>query len=278
MRIKKYLELMRFHKPIGIFLLLWPTMWALWIAARGLPSIKNMIIFVAGVIIMRAAGCVINDFADRHFDSHVKRTQNRPITTGEITSRNAIILFLILCILAFGLVLLTNLLTIILAVFAVITATIYPFMKRYTHFPQVVLGIAFSFSVPMAFAAQINQLSLTTWLLMLATIFWTIAYDTQYAMVDREDDSKIGIKSTAILFGKHDRLFIAVFQCLVLILLLLVGYCEKRSLIYFISIFAAFLLFLYQQKLIATRDPQKCFRAFLNNHWVGLIVFLGILL
>jgi len=269
---------MRFHKPIGIFLLLWPTLWALWVAAHGFPSMKNLIIFVLGVIFMRAAGCVINDFADRHFDSHVKRTQHRPITTGDISIHSALILFLILCLLAFGLVLLTNPLTIFLAIAAVIVTTIYPFMKRYTHFPQVVLGIAFSFSVPMAFAAQINQLNLMTWVLMLATILWTIAYDTQYAIVDREDDIKIGIKSTAVFFRQYTQWIIGLLQLFVVILLLFVGYHNNLSHNYFISIFIAFLLFFYQHLLMKSRNPKHYFHAFLNNHWVGLVVFLGLCL
>lgn len=276
-KIKSYLQLMRFHKPIGILLLLWPTLWALWIASHGAPHIKNIFIFITGVILMRAAGCVINDIADRKFDLHVVRTASRPITVGEIATRSALILFFILCALAFTLVLFTNTLTILLSFFAVIIATIYPFMKRYTHFPQVVLGIAFSFSVPMAFAAETGYISFAAGLIMLITILWTIMYDTQYAMIDREDDLKIGIKSTAIFFGKYDRIMIGLFQTAVILLLCFLGWREKFSLIYFAAIFIAALLFMYQQILISKREPQKCLRAFLNNQWVGFIIFAGII-
>lgn len=276
--IKLYFQLMRFHKPVGILLLLWPTLCALWIASNGAPHIKNIFIFIVGVILMRAAGCVINDIADRKLDLHVTRTASRPITTGEITTRSALILFFILCALAFILVLFTNALTILLAFFALATAMIYPLMKRYIHFPQVVLGIAFAFSVPMAFAAEINQINFTSALLMLITILWTMAYDTEYAMADREDDLKIGIKSTAIFFGKYDRIMIGLFQSIMILLLFFLGVREKFSLIYFAAIFIAALLFLYQQILISKREPQKCLRAFLNNQWVGFIVFLGIFL
>ena len=276
--IAPYFELMRFHKPIGIFLLLWPTGWALWIAAHGFPSIKNFIIFTLGVIIMRAAGCVINDFADRKLDLHVSRTQTRPITSGKMTSKNALILFFALCVIAFILVLFTNLFTVILAFFALLTAMIYPFMKRYTYWPQLVLGIAFSFSIPMAFAAQTNSVPIIAVLLMFANIAWTIAYDTQYAMVDRHEDLKAGIKSTAILFGKHDRLIIGLFQLMATFLLCIIGLVMRFSFIYFVAILIGFLLFIYQQKLMKTREPSNYFRAFLNNHWVGMVVFVGIFL
>jgi 4-hydroxybenzoate polyprenyltransferase len=275
--IKNYFRLMRFHKPVGILLLLWPTMWALWIAAHGLPTIKNLFIFIVGVILMRAAGCVINDFADRKLDLHVARTKDRPITSGVIAPRHALILFCILSFFAFILVLFTNVLTIVLSFFAVAIAVIYPFMKRHTHWPQFVLAIAFSFSVPMAFAAETNHIPLSAVILMLATIAWTIAYDTQYAMTDREDDVKIGIKSTAILFGKYDRLLIGIFQTVFILLLCILGLMEKMSLIYFFSIFIATALFIYQQKLLSRHAANACFRAFLNNQWVGLIVFAGIL-
>lgn len=278
LKIKPYFQLMRFHKPIGFFLLLWPTMWALWISARGFPSIKNLAIFVLGVIIMRAAGCVINDFADRQFDGHVTRTKNRPIPTGDISPRGAITLFTALCLIAAVLILFTNTLTIILAFFALLTAIIYPFMKRYTHWPQLILGIAFSFSVPMAFAAQLGRLTPTAYILMLSTILWTIAYDTQYAMTDREDDLKIGIKSTAILFGKYDYLIIGLLQSAAVALLCVIGWREMLSTSYFIAIFVGILLFIFQQFLIATHKPENYTRAFLNNHWFGLIIFVGIAL
>ncbi len=275
-KIKSYFQLMRFHKPIGTLLLLWPTLWALWIAAKGLPTLKNLFIFIAGVVLMRAAGCVINDFADRKFDPHVARTKLRPLATGKISARGAIILFMTLCALAFILVLFTNTLTMVLAFFALITAIIYPFMKRHTYWPQFILGIAFAFSVPMAFAAQVGKLSLITGIVMLTTILWTVAYDTQYALVDRADDIKIGIKSTAILFGKYHQLIIGLFQSAVIALLCVLGMLLSFSVIYFSAIFIVFLLFIYQQRLISQGDPEKCFRAFLNNQWVGLVIFVGI--
>lgn len=277
-KISAYLTLMRFHKPIGTFLLLWPTWWALWIAAQGFPSGKNFIIFTLGVIIMRAAGCIINDVADQQFDRHVSRTQTRPITAGIISTKNAFILFSLLCFFAFILVLFTNLLTITLAFFAFMSATIYPFMKRYMHWPQFVLGLAFSFSIPMAFAAQINHVPPIAILLMLANLCWTIAYDTQYALVDREDDLKIGIKSTAILFGKHNGLIIGLFQIITLALLLVVGWMISLSFYYFTFVALSSLLFIYQQHLISTNKAENFFRGFLNNNWVGFFVFLGILI
>jgi 4-hydroxybenzoate polyprenyltransferase len=277
-KLKSYAELMRLHKPIGILLLLWPTLWALWIAGSGRPSIKNCVIFVAGVILMRSAGCIINDFADRKYDPHVSRTHTRPIATGVVSPKEAIVLFLILCLLAFILVLFTNFLTIILSVFAVITAFIYPFMKRYTHWPQLILGIAFSFSIPMAFTAETNHLPMIAFIMMAANILWTIAYDTQYAMVDRSDDLKIGIKSTAILFGNYDLLMIGLFQGVASMLLFLIGFLKSLSIYYFFGIIAAIALFAYQYKLTAKREPTKCFTAFLNNQWVGCVIFIGILL
>lgn len=277
MTYQNYLRLMRFHKPIGIALLLWPTLWALWIAAHGFPSIKNLFIFVCGVVLMRAAGCVINDFADRQFDRHVARTNQRPLTAGLVSPKNALILFFILCAVAFVLVLFTNILTILIAVFACLIAILYPFAKRYTHWPQLVLGIAFSFSIPMAFAAETGSISWLAGILMLANIAWTISYDTEYAMTDRADDMKIGIKSTAVLFGCYDRLMIGLFQSVTILLLILLGLLLSFSLIYFIAVFAAILLMLYQQILIANRVPEQCLRAFSNNQWVGMAIFIGIL-
>ena len=278
MKIKNYIELTRLNKPIGILLLLWPTLWALWIAADGFPSIKNIFIFTVGVILMRSAGCVINDFADRKYDPHVSRTRQRPLATGKISSRKAIILFAGLCLIAFILVLLTNRLTVLLAFFAVITAIIYPFMKRYTHWPQFILGLAFSFSIPMAFAAETNHVPLIALFIMLINILWTIMYDTQYAMVDRLDDLKVGIKSTAILFGNFDCLIIGIFQYAVIVLLCVLGFLLSFTRPFYIAIIIGFLLFQYQQKLISRREPEKCLRAFLNNQWFGLVIFVGIVL
>jgi 4-hydroxybenzoate polyprenyltransferase len=275
-RLPDFLRLMRVDKPIGTLLLLWPTLWALWFAAGGVPDIKNLLIFVPGVILMRAAGCVINDFADRKVDGHVERTQNRPLPSGSVTAKEALLLFTLLCLAAFGLVLLTNPFTIKLAFVGVALAACYPFMKRYTHLPQLVLGAAFAWSIPMAFAAQTNQLPTELWALYSAVILWTVAYDTFYAMVDRDDDLKIGIKSTAILFGDMDIPITATLQILVLVALAMTGMNFGRGLWFFLSLLAAGLLFLYQQFLIRHRDRDKCFKAFLNNHYVGTVIFIGL--
>ncbi len=271
-----YLKLMRFHKPIGTCLLLWPTLWALWFAAHGLPSMKNLMIFIGGVIVMRAAGCVINDFADRHFDKHVKRTKHRPLTSGEVTEQQTLILFAGLCLLALTLVSLTNILTIKLACLALLFAIIYPFMKRYTYWPQLFLGIAFSFSIPMAFAAETNAVPLLSWLLMFTNILWTIAYDTEYAMIDYKDDLTIGIKSTAILFGKYNSLIIGILQATMLLILITIGIWQSLSWVYYLSLVVAAGLMCYQQQLIYSQNTDNFFRAFLNNNWVGLIIFIGI--
>ncbi|NOX09926.1 MAG: 4-hydroxybenzoate octaprenyltransferase [Gammaproteobacteria bacterium] len=271
-----YVRLMRLDKPVGILLLLWPTLWALWIAADGMPDLLVLLVFAAGVVLMRSAGCVINDFADRKIDPHVQRTRQRPLATGEVSVREALILFSGLCITAFLLVLLMNTLTILLSLGAVVLATIYPFMKRYTHLPQIVLGAAFAWAIPMAFAAQTGEVRAEAWLLFVSAVCWTVAYDTMYAMVDREDDLKIGVKSTAILFGQSDRLMIAIFQILMLIGLLLLGLCNEFGVWYFSGLLAALALSIYQQVLIAQREPARCFQAFLNNHWLGLVVFIGI--
>ncbi len=275
-RLPDFLRLMRVDKPIGTLLLLWPTLWALWFAAGGVPDTKNLLIFIPGVILMRAAGCVINDFADRKVDGHVERTQNRPLPSGTVTAREALLLFTLLCLAAFGLVLLTNPFTIKLAFVGVALAACYPFMKRYTHLPQLVLGAAFAWSIPMAFAAQTNQLPTELWALYAAVILWTVAYDTFYAMVDRDDDLKIGVKSTAILFGDMDIPITATLQILVLIALAMTGMNFDRGRWFFLSLLVAGLLFLYQQFLIRHRDRDKCFKAFLNNHYVGTVIFIGL--
>ncbi|MDA7745789.1 4-hydroxybenzoate octaprenyltransferase [Psychromonas sp.] len=272
------LELMRVDKPIGTLLLLWPTLWALWVAAKGFPSISVLIVFCLGVFFMRSAGCVINDFADRKVDGFVTRTKNRPLPSGRATSKEAIILFLSLALCSFLLVLTQNKLTIQLSFIGLLLAFMYPFMKRFTHLPQFVLGVAFSWSIPMAYAAQANMLSTTVWLLFLANITWTVAYDTMYAMVDKEDDLKIGIKSTAILFGKHDKLTIGLLQLTTITLLIGVGLLEQLSWIYYLALIVAGLLFLLQQKQIQERDKKACFKAFLDNNYVGLVVFIGFFL
>jgi len=273
-----YIELTRLNRPIGIYLLLWPTMWALWFAASGIPSLKVLFIFVAGVVLMRSAGCVINDFADRNIDGHVKRTQDRPLPAGKVSSKETLILFGIICLSAFILVLFTNTLTIYLAFGGLALAASYPFMKRHTYLPQVVLGAAFAWSVPMAYTAETGELHKQVWLLYLITVLWTVAYDTMYAMVDRDDDIKIGVKSTAILFGKADRLVIAGLQTLVIAALCIVGSQANLGSFFFLSVVIAATLFVYQQHLIRNRDRDACFKAFLNNHWVGLAIFVGIAL
>ncbi|ARN73916.1 4-hydroxybenzoate octaprenyltransferase [Oceanicoccus sagamiensis] len=273
-----YLALIRFDRPIGTYLLLWPTLWALWIAAEGLPDLKLLVIFILGTFLMRSAGCAINDFADRKIDAHVKRTANRPLATGKISSKEALIFTAVLCLLAFVLVLFTNPKTIALSFAAVALAACYPFMKRYTQLPQVVLGAAFSWGIPMAFAAQQNALPKELWLLYFAVVIWTVAYDTFYAMVDRDDDIQIGVKSTAILFGQYDRLITGLLQVIVLVLLVEVGRAFGLGQWYFLSLIVTALLFVYQQYLIRHRDRDNCFKAFLNNHWAGAIIFGGIAL
>jgi 4-hydroxybenzoate polyprenyltransferase len=273
-----YARLMRIDRPIGTLLLLWPMLWSLWLAAEGVPSVKNLIIFLIGCFVMRAAGCVINDYADRDFDGHVKRTQDRPLATGKVTETEALALFMVLGAIAFVLVLFTNVFTILLSFGGLALAATYPFMKRYTYFPQVVLGAAFSWSVVMAFAAESNALPKEIWLVYIANTVWAVVYDTFYAMVDRDDDLKIGVKSTAVLFGDFDRLITAFLQLFVIFTLLLVGYRFQLGAIFYLSLVVAACLFAYQQVLIEHRQRDKCFKAFMNNQWVGLVIFLGIAL
>ena len=269
-------RLMRTDKPIGALLLLWPTLWALWVATPGLPPLWILAVFVAGVWLMRAAGCVVNDYADRKFDGHVKRTANRPLPSGAVTEKEARNLFVGLVLLSFLLVLTLNIMTIMLSVAALALAWVYPFMKRYTHLPQVVLGAAFGWSIPMAFAAVSESVPLSCWLLFIANICWAVAYDTQYAMVDRDDDVKIGIKSTAILFGRYDTLIIGILQVVVMGLMATVGCLNGLGAAFYVSILVAGGLFAYQQKLIAGREREACFRAFMNNNYVGLALFIGL--
>ena len=273
-----FIQLMRLDRPIGTYLLLWPTLWALWIAAEGVPNAKNLFIFVTGVILMRAAGCVVNDYADRHFDGHVKRTRLRPLATGRISEGEAQALFLILVMAAFVLVLFTNLFTVMLSLVGVALAFIYPFMKRYTHLPQLFLGAAFSWAIPMAFGAVLGHVPFEAWLLFAANVAWTVAYDTQYAMVDRDDDLKIGIKSTAVLFGRADRLMIGLLQGLTLLLLAWAGLRLGFGGFFWLGLAGMAATFVYQQFLIRERERDPCFQAFLNNHWSGLLVFAGIAL
>ncbi|SGY99785.1 4-hydroxybenzoate octaprenyltransferase-4-HB polyprenyltransferase [Moritella viscosa] len=277
-KMKDYIQLTRMDKPIGTLLLLWPTLWALWIAAEGLPKLDVLFVFTLGVILMRAAGCVINDFADRHVDGHVKRTENRPLASGRISSRAALIFFFCLTLLAFLLVLTMNTLTILLSFVGVGLAACYPFMKRYTHLPQVVLGMAFGWAIPMGFVAQLDTVPSYAWLLFVANILWTVAYDTLYAMVDRDDDLKIGIKSTAILFGKKDKLIVGLLQLSSLLCLGILGWLLVLPAVYFVGLILVAGLFVYQQKLIVDRDRDSCFKAFLHNNYVGMIIFASLFL
>ncbi|UIP28055.1 4-hydroxybenzoate octaprenyltransferase [Photobacterium sp. TLY01] len=274
-KARAYWQLARMDRPIGSLLLMWPTLWALFLAADGMPEIKVLLVFVLGVFSMRAAGCVINDYADRHFDGHVKRTAQRPLPSGLISEREALGFFAVLSLVSFALVLTMNTLTIQLSVVGLLLAAAYPFMKRYTHLPQLVLGMAFGWAIPMAYAAQSGGLPPVAWLLFIANILWTIAYDTQYAMVDRDDDLKIGIKSTAILFGRNDKRMIGLLQLGTLGLLILVGMQTGLSQVYYWSLLGAAALFVYQQMLIRGREREPCFKAFLNNNYVGMLVWLG---
>ncbi len=271
-------RLMRIDKPIGSLLLLWPTLWALWLAGQGTPDVGILMVFILGVFLMRAAGCVVNDFADRKIDGQVKRTASRPLPSGHISEKEAKVLFLFLVTAAFALVLTLNTMTIALSVAGLILAWIYPFMKRVTHLPQLVLGAAFGWSIPMGYAAVSESLPLPCWLLFATNVLWTVAYDTQYAMVDRDDDIRIGVKSTAILFGRFDKLIIGLLQAATLLLLVVLGWRLELNGIFFTALALAAGLFVYQQKLIAGREREACFKAFLNNNLVGMVVFLGIAL
>lgn len=274
----QYALLTRVDRPIGTYLLLWPTLWALWLAAGGLPDLHVLGVFVLGTFCMRAAGCAINDFADRSIDSHVQRTAGRPLATGSIRPVEAVAVAAVLALAAFALVLTLNRLTIYLAFVGVVLAAIYPFSKRYTHLPQVFLGAAFSWAVPMAFAAQTGTVPALAWLVFTVNLIWTVAYDTIYAMADKPDDLQIGVKSTAILFGEHDRHMVAVLQVMTLLGLILIGSRFELGWIYYVGVGVGALLFGYQQFLINDRAPAHCFRAFLNNAWVGLAVFVALAL
>lgn len=276
--INYYLQLIRFDKPIGSLLLLWPTLWGLWIAAEGIPEASILFIFCAGVFLMRSAGCVINDYADRKIDKHIARTKDRPLTSGKISEKEALTLFGLLILIAFMCVLFLNRLTILLSFIAVFLASLYPFMKRFTFYPQFFLGLAFSCAIPMGFAAITNEIPNIVWPIYTATILWIIAYDTQYAMVDKEDDIKIGVKSTAIAFGQYDKLFVLGFHLSGLILLAVTGFLLKLGLFYYLGLIGALVFLLYQQWLIKDSLPPLCFKAFLNNNWYGMSVFLGLFL
>jgi len=277
-RIEAYGRLMRVHRPIGTYLVLWPSLWALWIAGDGHPDGLILLVFVLGAFLMRSAGCVINDFADRSVDPHVTRTKSRPLATGEVSPKEALILFALLCLTAFLLVLLMNQLTIILSFVAVLLATVYPFMKRYTHWPQVFLGAAFGWSIPMAFAAQTNAVPVEAWILFVANLCWVVAYDTMYAMADRDDDLRIGIKSTAVLFGKYDRPIIGLFQTSFIALMIFAGLSFDLGAVFYLGLIAVLGLMVYHQYLIRRRKHTECIAAFLHNNFVGLVVFAAIVL
>jgi 4-hydroxybenzoate polyprenyltransferase len=276
--VHDYIRLMRLDRPVGIWLLLWPTLWALWIAGRGKPKPEIFIIFVIGTVLMRSAGCAINDYADRSFDTHVARTRDRPLAAGRISTLEALVLFGILSLLALMLALQLNRLTLLLAVAGAFLAISYPFIKRFLSVPQMYLGITFGWGIPMAFSAQLEQVPRIAWLLLLANMLWVTVYDTIYAMVDRDDDIKIGVRSTAILFGDSDRHIIAVLQAMTLLALYLLGKILRMGYWYETGLAASALFFIYQLWLIRARERDACFRAFLNNQYVGLSVFIGILL
>jgi len=277
-QLRNYGKLMRFDKPVGIWLLLWPTLWALWLAGEGRPDQGLFVVFVVGVVVMRAAGCVLNDYADRKIDPYVERTRTRPIASGAVTPMEALTLFVALALIAIGLASMLNDLARLLAVIGGVLTVAYPFVKRYLSIPQFVLGAAFGWAVPMAFAAQTGQVPELAWLVFGTAMIWAVIYDTFYAMVDREDDRKIGVKSTAILFGEVDLFVIAGLQVLMLFALLLVGYRSGLGFWYYLSVVVAALLMAWHQWLARDRQPAGCFAAFLNNHLIGLAVFIGIVL
>ncbi len=276
-KLNYYFQLIRLDRPIGIYLLLWPTLWGLWIASNGIPELKLLLIFSLGVVLMRSAGCAINDYADRKIDAHVERTKSRPLASGKITAQEALGVFAVLSLIAFFLVLQLNTTTIYLSVVAVILAASYPFMKRFHSLPQLHLGAAFAWAIPMAFTAVTEQAPpLEAWLLFVATLMWTIAYDTMYALSDKEDDIKIGVRSSAILFGRYDKLIIALLQLGTLLMLIWVGWLVGFGIYYYGSLLIALLLFAYEHKMIRNRDPILSLQAFLHNNWVGMAIFIGI--
>ena len=279
-KLKDYWQLTRMHRPIGVFLLLWPTLWALWMAAGGIPAPHVLLVFVLGTVLMRSAGCAINDFADKDFDPHVARTKDRPVASGRVKPEEAVRLFVVLSLIAFGLLTsLKDVPTILLGIPAAVLAGSYPFMKRWISIPQAYLGLAFSAGMPMAFSAIQHQVPWSIMIpLVVANICWVVAYDTQYAMVDREDDLKIGVKSSAILFGRHDRLIVALLHGASLLILIQLGLNTGRGMPYFGGIAVAAWLAVYQQWMTHDRDPQACFRAFLNNNYFGAAIFIGLLL
>lgn len=277
-KLPAIVALTRLNRPIGIYLLMWPMLWAFWFAAHGVPHVPTLCIFILGTVLTRSAGCAINDYADRDFDAHVARTRNRPLATGALTSKDAIVITVVFMAAAFALVLLTNPLTIKLSFVALFLAVLYPFCKRYTHLPQLVLGMAFACAVPMAFAAQTNSLPGSAWWLFIIAVIWATAYDTLYAMADRSDDLKIGIKSTAILFGRYDLILVATLQSITLGLLSYVGWLYQRGIVFYAGLLIAAGFALYQLWISRRREPDPCLAAFLNNNWLGMSVFIALVL
>lgn len=275
-RFNPYFSLMRLDKPIGILLLLWPTLWALWMASGGFPNLKILVIFVLGTVLMRSAGCVMNDLADRNFDGHVTRTHQRPLVAGEVTVKQALILAVLLSLVSFGLVLFLNGLAIALSFIALLLAVSYPFTKRFFALPQAYLGIAFGFGIPMAFAAVQGMVPNAAWCMLLANICWSLAYDTEYAMVDRPDDLKIGIRSSAITFGRFDVWMVMFFYAAMMALMAYIGFLLGLNQRYYLGLTAAALVACYHYVLIKNRQPEGCFKAFLHNNWVGALIFAGI--
>ena len=277
-RLTLYLQLARLHRPIGILLLLWPTLWAVWLAGNGHPSLLILVIFTLGTVLMRSAGCVINDYADRDIDKHVKRTKERPLTSGRVSSREALYLAAGLALVAGLLILPLNHLTWLLSIPAVFLAASYPYTKRFLAIPQAYLGIAFGFGIPMAYAATLSTVQPVAWVLLLANVFWAIAYDTEYAMVDRDDDVHLGIHSSALFFGKYDVIAVMVCYAITLLLLALAGLMAGLGLAYFLGLIVAESIATYHYTLIKTRERERCFHAFLHNNWFGAAVFGGIVL
>jgi 4-hydroxybenzoate polyprenyltransferase len=275
-KVEVYLRLARMDRPIGTLLLMWPCLMALVLAAGGMPDLKVLVIFILGVVVMRGCGCIINDYADRNLDAHVERTKSRPLASGEVSVKEALTLFVVMGLLAFGLVLMLNPLVVQLSFVGIILTIIYPFTKRFTNMPQMFLGVVWSWSIPMAYAAQTGEVPAEAWWLFAANWCWTVAYDTMYAMVDRDDDLKVGIKSTAILFGKYDRQIIALFQFAALGCFITAGWAADRGLVYALGIITFIGFSLYQQKLIYGRERAPCFKAFLNNNWAGLSLFIAL--
>ncbi|MGN8159265.1 4-hydroxybenzoate octaprenyltransferase [Salinisphaera sp. RV14] len=273
-----YLRLTRLNKPIGIFLVVWPMLWALWLAARGMPNLWVLFVFVFGAVLMRSAGCVMNDYADRHIDGHVKRTKARPLATGEVGEKEALVLFALLCLAAFALVLTLNGLTIAMAFVGLALAALYPFTKRVTHWPQMFLGAAFGWAVPMAFAAQSGHVPAGGWVLFIATLIWALIYDTYYAMVDRDDDLRIGVKSTAVLWGERDRAIIGAFQCLFYALLVVVGLMFALGFFYYLGLAGAATMSVYHQWITRARDRESCFKVFMQHNFLGGVIFVGLVL